>query len=502
MVKRIFLAAFVALVPSLAFGQVLHWGDFQDGDTEPFVFDFDTLDPATGEPVSPVGLTLIVRELGATTEDSDCITFNDNADGRTGNHEATVDLTDTYFQPGKRYSALITAGTAGGVDIFPRKIASWSTNQYSAAPTNFESLSVDGDGRVDVAKLAGSETPVTNLGIVFNTDFASNYNTTADKWNASVTHILGTALTDVGSGDFGSTLAGNFSVLFGQSTNESNTAIGASEINNILTRTNRIPNIAAGSSGGILIAGSNAATTFSTLTSTGAMSINGVSNVAQTGDSFARLGAPAGASHAADIADLPNVTEFNAGLAALPQTGDLATPAEINAEVEAGQVGTDTAAIVAKLPSASAKMAGEGATAKNLDQIDAGGTEPDDRDLEPVQHVWQLKRSGDGTLRSTNPLYVTTGTAQTIRAGWNCDIPTILPPGSVISAETTPVLVAASDDVTITHIGHGEKVAKVELDIASDAAAGSHWVKTTITNTNGGGPIAIYGEVVVQAEPE
>ena len=141
-------------------------------------------------------------------------------------------------------------------------------------------------------------------------------------------------------------------------------------------------------------------------------------------------------------------------------------------------------------------------TAAMANAAGGGGTEPDDRDLEPVQHVWQLKRSGDGTLRSTNPLYVVAGTAQTIRAGWNCDLPTILPPGTVISTESTPVLVTASDDVTITAIGHGEKVGKVELDIASDAVAGSHWVKTTITNTNGGGPIAVYGEVVIQAEPE
>lgn len=46
-----------------------------------------------------------------------------------------------------------------------------------------------------------------------------------------------------------------------------------------------------GATGGVLIAGSNAATTFATLTSTGAFSINGTSDVAQTGDSFARIGA-------------------------------------------------------------------------------------------------------------------------------------------------------------------------------------------------------------------
>lgn len=49
--------------------------------------------------------------------------------------------------------------------------------------------------------------------------------------------------------------------------------------------------VAPGGSGGILIAGSNAATTFATLTVTGAMSINGTGNVAQTGDSFVRIGA-------------------------------------------------------------------------------------------------------------------------------------------------------------------------------------------------------------------
>lgn len=53
----------------------------------------------------------------------------------------------------------------------------------------------------------------------------------------------------------------------------------------------QLPNAAPGASGGLVIAGSNAATTFATLTSTGAFSINGTSTVAQTGDSFARIGA-------------------------------------------------------------------------------------------------------------------------------------------------------------------------------------------------------------------
>ena len=66
---------------------------------------------------------------------------------------------------------------------------------------------------------------------------------------------------------------------------------------------------------------------------------DGSTAFAQTGDAFARLGAPAGASVAADIA----------------------------------AVATSASAVQAKLPSASAKMAGEGATAKNLDQVSGGG---------------------------------------------------------------------------------------------------------------------------------
>lgn len=93
------------------------------------------------------------------------------------------------------------------------------------------------------------------------------------------------------------------------------------EDESIQTKTNFLPSATAGTAGGVLIAGSNAATTFSTLTSTGAFSINGVSNVAQTGDSFNRIGAPAGASMSADIAAIEGQTDdigaAGAGLTAI-----------------------------------------------------------------------------------------------------------------------------------------------------------------------------------------
>ncbi len=52
-----------------------------------------------------------------------------------------------------------------------------------------------------------------------------------------------------------------------------------------------LPDIAPGSANGLLRGGTNTATTFATLTSTGAFTISGVSNISQTGDAFARIGA-------------------------------------------------------------------------------------------------------------------------------------------------------------------------------------------------------------------
>lgn len=50
------------------------------------------------------------------------------------------------------------------------------------------------------------------------------------------------------------------------------------------------PTAVPGAAGGLLIAGANAATTFATLTITGTFSINGTSSVAQSGDTFSRVG--------------------------------------------------------------------------------------------------------------------------------------------------------------------------------------------------------------------
>lgn len=66
--------------------------------------------------------------------------------------------------------------------------------------------------------------------------------------------------------------------------------VNVKNINNVVAAT-------PGAAGGLFIAGTNAATSITT-----SLTINGVAMVSQTGDSFARIGAPAGASVSADVA--------------------------------------------------------------------------------------------------------------------------------------------------------------------------------------------------------
>lgn len=126
---------------------------------------------------------------------------------------------------------------------------------------------------------------------------------------------------------------------------------------------------------------------------------------------------------------------------------------------------------------------------------------PETRDLAPTQHVWQLKRSGDGTLRATNTLYMHASDAD-IRVGWNCAIPAILPPGMVLSEMSLPTSSDSTAGVNVdAELGIDPTQAKVALSADSDAVAGDYWITTTVTNDKGGGPITIYGKVTVQAAP-
>jgi hypothetical protein len=146
-------------------------------------------------------------------------------------------------------------------------------------------------------------------------------------------------------------------------------------------------------------------------------------------------------------------------------------------------------------------------TTSDLDGIEGGGGEADTRDLDEVQHVWTLKRTGSGAFQSTaeTTLYVHPG--DTIRVGWDCNITSILPSGTVLATMSDPE--CDNDDIDPTKLGIGPNgtkqpmLGKAELEIAADAEADDDgsWVTTQVTNSAGAGPITVYGKVVVLEAP-
>lgn len=108
-----------------------------------------------------------------------------------------------------------------------------------------------------------------------------------------------------------------------------------------------LPTAAPGAANGVQICGANAATTYATLTSTGAFTVNGVSAVSQTGDNFARLGAPTGASVSADIAAVKAQT-------AAIETDTQDIQARLPAALVSGRIDASVGAMAANVLTAAA----------------------------------------------------------------------------------------------------------------------------------------------------
>jgi hypothetical protein len=105
-----------------------------------------------------------------------------------------------------------TAATTDNVSLFPPVNAAYGgAVAYSAARglagTALPNAAADAAGGLPISDAGGldldnrmpASAAITNLNTVFNTDFASNYDATADRWKSSMTHINGTAITGTGS---------------------------------------------------------------------------------------------------------------------------------------------------------------------------------------------------------------------------------------------------------------------------------------------------------------
>ena len=127
------------------------------------------------------------------------------------------------------------------------------------------------------------------------------------------------------------------------------------------------------------------------------------------------------------------------------------------------------------------------------------GASPDTRDLQPVQFTWKLSRRLESTLVSTNTLHIAAG--ESIRCGFDCDNTIVLPGAAVLGSMTDPT--DTGDDITVRKLGIDPKVAKVEVSADENAAAGAteYYVRTTVLNDDGAGPITLIGKIKIVADP-
>ena len=128
------------------------------------------------------------------------------------------------------------------------------------------------------------------------------------------------------------------------------TVDNATNISAIKTKTDYLPSATAGAAGGVFIAGTNAATSITTgLTAHIIGTVDTVTtytgNTPQTGDAYARLGAPAGVSVSADVAAVKSdtgtiLTDVNTGAGAIYTR--LGAPAGVSMSADIAAINSKT----------------------------------------------------------------------------------------------------------------------------------------------------------------
>jgi hypothetical protein len=213
-------------------------------------------------------------------------------------------------------------------------------------------VDASGNANADVKEWSNSTTTVSNLAIVFNTDFATNYDATNDRWSVVVPGQLTAA--QIATGVWQDATAGDFTV--------------ASSIGKALY----IANIAPGAAGGHFIAGSNAGTTtFGALTITGDFTISGTTfpNYFPAGGTFASMSInPSGQVAVGSIADNA-ITALSIAANAI---GASELAADAVAEIQSGlATAAALASLVTTVGAAGAGLTEAGGTGDQLTDIPA-----------------------------------------------------------------------------------------------------------------------------------
>jgi hypothetical protein len=257
-------------------------GDYAE-DYATLNFKFST-HKADGTPITLAGSPVVKVYKGSATDSETAtgVTLVVDFDSVTGLHNVLIDLSaDAFYAVGNDYSVVITTGTVDGVSVVGTVLATFSIENRFA--------------EVDLTKIAGAAV-----------------NTSAAQLGVNAVQIGATAQTgrDIGA-----------SVLL-----SSGSGAGQLDFTSGVVKSNlsQILGTALTETAGYLTAGFKKFFNVATPALT-------VASVDQTGDSYARLGAPTGASVSADIAAVKSQTA-----AIETDTQDLQT-----------QVGTDGAGLTA-----------------------------------------------------------------------------------------------------------------------------------------------------------
>ncbi len=130
--KNFALAFLFALVPSLAFGQVVNWGDYQDSNQTIYLY-FNTVG-TYGVAETLAGTPAVeIYEDGSDTQITSAETLTASADSVVGFNRLAVDLNDSGFETGKTYTVVLSGGTVDSVSVVGRIIGVFSVGRYASA---------------------------------------------------------------------------------------------------------------------------------------------------------------------------------------------------------------------------------------------------------------------------------------------------------------------------------------------------------------------------------
>lgn len=255
------------------------------------------------------------------------------------NHKGIYELqiADARFAVSSAKSLLVSLSGATNLAQTDFVVQLQSDDPYVAKPTNSNLLSIDASGRVDIAKIAGTAQTARDIGasvLLSAGTGTGQLDFTSGVVKASLVQILGTALTET---------AGQIAAAFKQFFNIASPTSTMNVITAVTTATNLTNAATAGDLTATMKTSVTTAATAATPTIAGY-----TGNTPQTGDAYARLGAPAGASVSADVAAVKSdtgtiLTDVNSGAGAIYTRIGAPAGASISADV---------AAIKAVLPSA------------------------------------------------------------------------------------------------------------------------------------------------------